>query len=161
VDVFSKKKRSEVMSRIRDTGTRPEQVVRGIFRAARLRCRLHASDLPGRPDFVLPELRTVVFVHGCFWHCHRNCRYATTPSSNRSFWRKKLARNVQRDAENETRLLDGGWRVLTVWECAIRDRRMDVAELSNRMIRWIDSPLERGVIPRVAPGRAKRRVVRK
>lgn len=116
-DVFDRKTRSRVMSAIRGRDTSPELVVRRYLHAQGLRYRLHVRTLPGRPDIVIRRLRTVIFIHGCFWHQHAGCRYATMPKSNRAFWRAKLLGNVARDRRNSARLRRMGWRVLTIWEC--------------------------------------------
>ena len=119
-DVFSAAKRSEVMSRIRGKDTTPELQVRSIVHRLGYRFRLHAKDLPGSPDLVLPRLGTVIFVHGCFWHRHRGCRYATTPSTRRAFWQAKFDANVARDKRTAASLRHLGWSVITVWECQLR-----------------------------------------
>lgn len=152
MDVFSRRKRSEVMSRIRGSNTRPELLVRTMLSQMRFRYIRHASDLPGRPDFVLPRHFAVILVHGCFWHVHRNCRYATTPSSNSTFWRNKLARNVMRDARNEKRLREAGWRVLVIWECALRTAGKRGDTLAPRLRNWILSGRRRSEIPRALRG---------
>ena len=105
------------MSRIRGRDTAPERAVRSALHRAGFRFRLNVEGLPGRPDVVLPRYRTVVFVHGCFWHRHAGCRNATRPSSNRDFWLAKFADNVRRDRRNVTALRKDGWKVLVVWEC--------------------------------------------
>lgn len=110
------------MSGIRGKDTQPELVVRRALHAAGLRYRLHDTRLPGKPDLVFPRHQAVVFVHGCFWHAHHGCRYYKIPSTRPEFWQAKLAGNAARDARNVQRLLDAGWRVATVWECAIRAR---------------------------------------
>lgn len=120
-DVVDHQTRSRMMSGIKGQDTRPELVVRRYLHAAALRFRLHDTRLPGRPDIVLRKFRTVVFVHGCFWHRHERCPYATTPASRPDFWRDKFARNVERDAENVRALRAAGWVVLTIWECQVRD----------------------------------------
>jgi DNA mismatch endonuclease, patch repair protein len=107
------------MAGIRGRNTVPEMVVRRTLHASGLRFRLHGRDLPGSPDIVLPRYRAVVFVHGCFWHRHRGCRYSTTPASNRAFWRKKFEGNVVRDIRQRRALRADGWRVFTVWECQV------------------------------------------
>ena len=117
-DVFDRQTRSRVMSAIRGRDTKPELVVRRFLHARGFRYRLHVRGLPGRPDIVLPRHRTVVFIHGCFWHRHRNCRFAVLPKSNRQFWLAKLSGNVRRDARNSLELRRAGWRVLTIWECS-------------------------------------------
>jgi len=105
------------MSRIRGRDTAPERLVRSTLHRAGYRFRLHRKDLPGRPDIVLPKYRTVVFVHGCFWHRHSRCRFAYTPKSRVAFWNAKFAANVERDRHNVRELKRLGWRVVTVWEC--------------------------------------------
>ena len=112
--------RSRNMAAIRGKDTAPELAVRRILHAMGLRFRLHRKDLPGRPDIVLPKHRTVVFVHGCFWHRHKGCRYTTTPKTRQEFWQSKFAANVERDGRNRTDLQQLGWRVIVVWECELR-----------------------------------------
>jgi DNA mismatch endonuclease (patch repair protein) len=117
MDIVDSATRSRMMSAIRSRDTVSEIVVRKALHAAGLRFRLHRRDLPGSPDIVLPKFRSVVFVHGCFWHRHSGCRYSTTPASNVDFWRQKFAANVQRDRSQQRALRKEGWRVFTVWEC--------------------------------------------
>ena len=119
VDVVDRATRSRMMSGIRGRDTQPEILVRKYLHAQGLRYRLARKDLPGKPDLVFPGYRAVVFVHGCFWHRHPECKYAATPSSNRDFWREKFATNVERDRRAEQKLRENGWRVFVVWECAI------------------------------------------
>ncbi len=107
-----------MMRGIRGANTKPELRVRRRLHAEGLRFRLQARDLPGRPDLVFRSLRTAVFVHGCFWHQHGGCRFATSPASNIEFWEAKLASNVRRDQDVEERLAKLGWTVETIWECA-------------------------------------------
>jgi DNA mismatch endonuclease (patch repair protein) len=109
--------------------TAPEIVVRQALHALGLRFRLHRRDLPGSPDIVLPKFRTVVFVHGCFWHRHPNCRYATTPKSRQEYWLPKFEANLERDARKEAQLRELGWRVLVVWECETKSLEALVARL--------------------------------
>lgn len=112
------------MAGIRGRDTRPERLVRSWLHREGLRFRLHKVGLPGRPDVVLPRYRTVVFVHGCFWHRHPGCSYAATPSSNRSFWQKKFRENVERDRRTASQLRRLGWRVLTIWGCQLTEQRL-------------------------------------
>lgn len=119
-DVFTKTKRSEVMSRIRARDTKPERAVRSILHRLGYRFRLHRTDLPGKPDIVLLRLRIVIFVHGCFWHRHEGCRFAYTPKTRTEFWLKKLESNVARDRQVQTQLAELDWLVITVWECELR-----------------------------------------
>lgn len=109
------------MSGIRGKDTQPELEVRRFLHRLGFRYRLHDKRLPGRPDVVLPKYRTVVFVHGCFWHQHPGCKLAAKPDTNAEFWRNKLQGNVKRDERTEQRLERMGWRSVTVWECAIGD----------------------------------------
>ena len=120
-DIVDTSTRSRMMAAIGPRNTAPEMVVRRYLHAAGLRFRLHARELPGTPDLVLPKYRVAIFVNGCFWHRHSGCRFATTPSTRTDFWGKKFARNVERDLEKNRALKDRGWRVLTFWECQARD----------------------------------------
>lgn len=117
VDSLSRKHRSWNMSRIRSRDTGPELLVRSALHRAGYRFRLHSKSLPGRPDIVLPKYHTVVFVHGCFWHRHRGCRFAYTPKSRVAFWNNKFLSNIERDRRKSKALKELGWRVVTVWEC--------------------------------------------
>lgn len=115
-DVYDKKTRSRVMQRIRKTNTKPELLVRSVLHRMGFRFRLHRRDLPGVPDIVMPRHKTIVFVHGCFWHQH-TCSLGKLPKSNRNYWVPKLRRNRRRDATNEKLLKKAGWNVVSVWEC--------------------------------------------
>jgi DNA mismatch endonuclease (patch repair protein) len=110
-----------MMAGIKGKNTAPELAVRRHLHRSGLRFRLHDRDLPGTPDLVLRRYRTVVQVHGCFWHRHSGCRFAYMPSSNQSFWRKKFDGNVYRDRASNRALRKLGWRVVTVWECEVND----------------------------------------
>ena len=116
-DTLSPAERSQLMSRIRAKDTKPELVVRRLLHAMGYRFRLHRRDLPGSPDIVLPRHGVCIFVHGCFWHLHRNCKSARIPKTKRAWWRKKLEGNAARDKRHAAALRRLGWRVLTVWEC--------------------------------------------
>jgi len=119
-DVYSRKKRSWIMSRIKRRDTGPELLVRSRIHRMGFRFRLCRRDLPGNPDIVLPRHGKVVFVHGCFWHSHPGCPRATKPSSNKPFWSKKLCANRRRDKKHMTELKQLGWKALVVWECEAR-----------------------------------------
>lgn len=121
VDSVSPERRSEIMSKIRSKGMKPEMTVRRLLHSMGYRYRVH-GDLPGKPDLVFPARRKVIFVHGCFWHQHPDpaCKIVRRPKSNRSYWSAKLRRNVERDAENCARLHGLGWKVLVIWECEVR-----------------------------------------
>lgn len=121
--------RSDIMRAVKRAHTGPEIVVRRALHALGLRFRLHRRDLPGSPDIVLPRFRTVVFVHGCFWHRHLGCRYASVPKSRQEYWLPKFKANVERDAKKEAQLRELGWRVLVIWECETRK----TVELDERL----------------------------
>lgn len=124
VDRLTPEHRSWNMSRIRGKNTRPEIAVRSLLHRLGYRFTVNGPKnraLSGRPDIVLPKFRTVVFVHGCYWHRHPNCRYAYTPKSRVAFWKKKFRENVERDAVNTRRLRREGWKVIVVWECELKN----------------------------------------
>lgn len=129
MDVVDKATRSRMMAAIKGKNTQPELALRRFLHAWGYRFRLHRKDLPGKPDIVMPRLRTCIFVHGCFWHRHLGCQYATTPKTRCEFWEGKFARNVERDLENVRALEVLGWKVMTVWECEIRQGAEHLAEL--------------------------------
>jgi DNA mismatch endonuclease (patch repair protein) len=120
MDIWSKEKRSECMSKIRSKDTKPELALRKALFARGFRYRVNDKHLPGKPDIVLPKYKTVIFLHGCFWHRHEGCKYAYTPKTNTEFWVDKITSNKERDKINMQKLTALGWNVLTVWECEIR-----------------------------------------
>jgi DNA mismatch endonuclease (patch repair protein) len=119
-DRLSPERRSWNMSQIGSKDTQPELIVRRLITEMGLRYRLHRRDLPGKPDIVFGPRRLVLFVHGCFWHRHRGCRMASTPSANAAFWQTKFDANTARDRRNTTVLKRAGWRVAVIWECETR-----------------------------------------
>ena len=129
-DVVDRATRSRMMAGIRAKDTKPEVVLRKRLHRAGLRYSLHAADLPGKPDIVFIARRVVVFVHGCFWHRHGGCHWCSTPSSNTEFWNAKFVRNIERDAVVLTTLHSQGWRTAKVWECALRDKQLEVTATS-------------------------------
>lgn len=129
-DVVDRETRSRMMAGIQGKDTKPELSLRRALHARGFRYRLHAKDLSGKPDLVLPKHRAVVFVHGCFWHRHEGCRFATTPATRPEFWQAKFAANVARDSAVCSMLLRDGWRVATVWECALRTPELSEASAS-------------------------------
>lgn len=120
-DVFTVEKRSAVMRAVKGRDTKPEIRLRKALFARGFRYRLHVKSLPGAPDIVFPGRRAVIFVHGCFWHGHDCKRGSRTPKQNADYWREKIARNKARDARQVEELRSAGWRVLTVWECELKD----------------------------------------
>jgi len=123
MDIWSKEKRSYVMSRIRSKNTTPEKRVRSLLHKMGYRFRLHVKSLPGQPDIVLPKHKKVIFVHGCFWHLHKGCRDGTIPKTQYDKWKAKLEHNVEKDNLHIRQLQEGGWQVLVIWECDIENRR--------------------------------------
>ena len=120
VDVFSQKKRSEIMQKIGPKDSAPERYVRSLVHRMGYRFRLHRKDLPGKPDIVFPKYRKVIFVHGCFWHGHKGCKRTSIPKTNREFWLKKIDGNVRRDEFNYKELSLMGWGHLIIWQCQIK-----------------------------------------
>ncbi len=122
MDVFSREKRSKIMSRVSGKNTQPELVVRSLLHGMGYRFRLHRKDLPGKPDITLPKHQKVIFVHGCFWHGHTDCPRAKRPTTNKNFWREKLDKNMERDKAAIYNLNSLGWAALVVWTCEINDK---------------------------------------
>jgi DNA mismatch endonuclease, patch repair protein len=135
-DVFTKEKRSEIMSRIRGYDTKPERKVRSLLHHLGYRFRLHVTSLPGRPDIVLPRHRAVIMVHGCFWHRHSRCQFCYTPKTRTKFWQKKFAGNVLRDRRVRSALVRQRWRVMVIWECQTRD----VSAVGARLVSFLEKP---------------------
>ena len=124
--------RSRIMASVGREDTRPEMLVRRELHRLGFRFRLHDARLPGKPDLVLRKHSAVIFVHGCYWHRHEGCRYATTPATRREFWLGKFAANVQRDLRDQAALRTEGWRVFVVWECVLRrDSTRTIARLAS------------------------------
>ena len=118
------KRRSRNMSAIKSKNTKPEIAVRKLLHSLGYRFRLHRKDLPGSPDIVLPKYKTVIFVHGCFWHRHENCKYASTPKTRKEFWESKFQANVKRDKEIQDKIKNIGWQSVVVWECEIKNEKI-------------------------------------
>lgn len=119
-DVHTKEQRSYNMSRIRSTNTKPEMLVRKFLHAHGYRYRLHVKNMPGKPDIVLPKYKTVIFVHGCFWHGHEDCKYYVVPKTKTEWWLNKINSNIERGDNSVIALINGGWRVITLWECNLK-----------------------------------------
>lgn len=138
IDIVDQQTRSRMMSGIRGKNTKPELALRRALHARGLRFRLHSKNVFGQPDLVLPKYRTVVFVHGCFWHRHEGCRFASTPSTREEFWRKKFEANVARDSAVRAKLFAERWRLATVWECALR-KPDQVKATTDFLSAWLQS----------------------
>jgi DNA mismatch endonuclease (patch repair protein) len=126
--------RSAVMRRVKSKHTAPELKLRKLLTALGYRYRLHRADLPGKPDLVFPGRRKLIFVHGCFWHGHDCARGARAPKNNADYWQAKITRNRARDATHQEALTSAGWRVLTIWECEMKDD----AALAERLLEFLD-----------------------
>lgn len=135
-DIVDRQTRSRMMAGIRGRDTQPELALRRALHGRGFRYRLHARNLPGRPDIVLPKHCAVIFVHGCFWHRHPGCRYTTTPATRAAFWTAKFDSNVTRDQRVQAALLQVGWRVAVVWECALRNA-VDLAVTAESVSVWL------------------------
>lgn len=125
MDVHDKETRSYNMSRIKGKNTKPEELVRKFLFSQGFRYRKNDARLPGTPDIVLPKYKTVIFVNGCFWHGHSNCKYFVVPKTNTEFWLNKIETNRQRDAKKTSELQSLGWRVIVLWECQLKKNVVD------------------------------------
>lgn len=134
MDKLSKKRRSEIMSRIRSKNTSPEMKVRSLVYRLGYRYRLHYEKLPGKPDLAFQTRKKVIFVHGCFWHGHENCSKGKLPKSNLEFWEPKIARNKERDSENTREINLRGWQILPIWQCELKN----IPILEAKIIRFLE-----------------------
>ena len=135
-DKISKERRSWNMSRIRSANTKPEIIMRSLLHRAGYRFTVNGplnKKLPGKPDIVLPRFKTVVFVNGCFWHGHENCKISRIPKTRTEWWKAKIGRNQERDAQANQALAGLGWKVVTVWECEIKEKRDVVAKVRGHL----------------------------
>ncbi|MDZ7629188.1 MAG: very short patch repair endonuclease [Parvularculaceae bacterium] len=132
-DIFSTKKRSEIMRAVKSRDTKPEVTIRKALHARGFRYRLNDKRLPGSPDLVFPKYRAILFVHGCFWHGHDCARGRRAPKTNARYWREKIARNVKRDASVRAALQRMGWRVKISWECDLQDGESE----ANKIAGWL------------------------
>ncbi|WP_158749971.1 very short patch repair endonuclease [Acidobacterium sp. S8] len=130
-DNFDSAKRSSVMAAIHSKDTKPELIVRRAVYALGFRYRLHAKDVPGKPDLVFRKMRKAIFVHGCFWHRHPGCSRASMPKTRAEFWQEKFEKNVNRDKQVKRELRKNRWRTLTIWQCELRDPDGVVKRLSE------------------------------
>lgn len=142
-DIVDRETRSRMMSGIRGKDTNPELMVRTKLHALGFRYRLHDSSLPGKPDLVFPKYNAVIFVNGCFWHGH-DCHLFKWPSSREEFWREKITRTQSRDVENLASLAGDNWRVLQIWECALKGRtRLPIEAIIEQTALWLRSHVPR------------------
>ena len=137
-DIYPKVKRSNLMSKISGKETKPEIFVRKLLFSKGYRFRKNDNRYPGKPDIVLPKYKTVVFIHGCFWHHHKNCPKSKLPETRKDFWEKKIKDNVLRDKKNYLALKKTGWRIAVIWECAFKRKDLSNATLGS-LLTWIDS----------------------
>lgn len=137
-DRISPEHRSWNMSRIRNKDTRPEKHLRSLLHRAGFRFRLHASNLPGKPDLILPRYHTVIFVHGCYWHRHPGCKNAAIPGTRTDFWVAKFQGTVKRDREVADKLINQGWRVIIVWECELENNSDSVIQKICQELTGVD-----------------------
>lgn len=144
-DIVPPSVRSRMMSGIKGKNSLPERLVRRLLFAAGYRFRLHRRDLPGTPDIAMPGRKIAIFVHGCFWHAHKGCKYAKVPATRPDFWIAKLQANINRDQRAIEKLGAMGWRVLCVWECATRDHET-VKSLGDNISDWINGVAQFGEI---------------
>lgn len=125
-DVLTKEQRKKCMSHIKSKNSKPELLVRKFLFASGFRFRLHRKDLPGNPDIVLPKYKTVIFINGCFWHGHEDCKYSKLPETNPEFWKNKILGNINRDIANKTKLFSLGWNVIEIWQCQLKPKEKEV-----------------------------------
>jgi len=134
-DIVDQVTRSRMMAGIKGKNTRPEMLLRRGLHQRGFRFRLHVAGLPGHPDLVLRKYHAVIFVHGCYWHRHDNCRFATTPKSREEFWLPKFKTTVERDTRNQKILEENGWRIAIIWECALRSTQASMT--FDTVARWL------------------------
>jgi DNA mismatch endonuclease (patch repair protein) len=136
-DVVTPEKRSKMMSGIQGKNTKPEMIIRNGLHTMGFRYRLHGKNLPGKPDLVFSRYKAVIFIHGCFWHCHK-CHLFKWPSTRTNFWKQKISGNIKRDQANMVTLTNDGWRVLVIWECSLKGRtRLPVEKLLENIAAWL------------------------
>ncbi|HDK8955724.1 TPA: DNA mismatch endonuclease Vsr [Acinetobacter baumannii] len=137
VDIVDSATRSRMMSNIKGRNTKPELLIRSLLHEQGFRFRIHRKDLPGKPDIVLPKYKAIIFIHGCFWHGHQNCRLFKLPASRTEFWEAKISKNQENDLKAKELLLNSGWRICTIWECAVRRSKKDPVALMDILTTWL------------------------
>ena len=145
MDIFSKPKRSDIMSKVSGKDTKPEIIVRKYLFSKGFRYRKNAKELAGKPDISLPKYKTLIFVHGCFWHQHPGCAKARRPASNTNYWEKKLDENIKRDKKTVELLENTGWRVVIIWQCETKDTEILSAKLKELSDK--DESIEQSLAP--------------
>ena len=145
-DIYSKSKRSSIMSKISGKETKPEVLVRKYLFSKGFRFRKNVANLPGHPDIVLPKYNSAIFVHGCFWHGHNGCSKSKLPATQTGFWQAKIDRTIERDKENVDELSILGWRVAVVWECGLKNKVL-IESAITELEKWVKSGEERLEIP--------------
>jgi DNA mismatch endonuclease (patch repair protein) len=130
MDNLTKEQRTLCMSRIRSKNTKPELIVRKVLSKIGIRYRLHNSKLPGKPDIIISKAKTIIFINGCFWHQHKNCKKQAVPASNKDYWEKKLKRNIEKQKQDISALRALGWKVHKIWECQTADEK----KLTNKVL---------------------------
>jgi DNA mismatch endonuclease, patch repair protein len=133
-DNLTPEQRKKAMSSVQQQNTKPEKIVRSLLHRLGFRFRKNVSSLMGKPDIVLPKYKTIIFVHGCFWHQHTECKKSRRPTTNIEFWNQKLDKNIKRDKETETELRNLGWKILTVWDCELKDKNLLIQKLKNSLL---------------------------
>ena len=141
-DIVTKEKRSRMMAGIRGTNTKPEITLRKELYKRGFRYRNHSKGIEGKPDIVLRKYNALIFVHGCFWHGHENCKLFRLPKSKVEFWAEKIGGNIERDKRKMQNLLDEGWRILIVWECSIKGKKERIPATADLVENWLLSGLE-------------------
>lgn len=136
-DIVDSSTRSRMMAGVKSKNTKPELLIRGLLHKRGFRFRLHVKDLPGKPDIVLPKYNSVIFVHGCFWHGHKECPFFKLPSTRTEFWKEKILRNQANDSKSIELLHNANWKVCIVWECSIRGAKKDLNKVINRISEWL------------------------
>jgi len=136
-DTVSKERRSEIMSHVKSSNTKPEIVVRKFLFSKGFRFRINDKKLAGKPDIKLTKYKTVIFVNGCFWHGHENCKIYVMPKTNTQFWQNKIDRNIERDRKNIEILKNEGWKVLIIWECQLKGKKQETT--FNLLVKTLQS----------------------
>lgn len=152
VDIVDSSIRSRMMAGIKGRNTKPELLIRSLLHKKGFRFRLHVKNLPGKPDIVLPKYKSIIFIHGCFWHGHQGCHLFRLPATRTEFWQEKILRNQTNDHRAVELLLASNWRVCIVWECSIRGAKKDPEKVVNKISDWLSGNelfLEISETPRV------------